>query len=330
MEAGHHIVVAGFHAEMRTVSGDNSEHTEDAKGEFMSRRPVLMKVEIPFCFHACEFCSRSVIPGWDSRRMRSYARAVVNEIVANASQFDDCEVRAVHFGGGTASNVGQDAVTIAQAIRKHYHLAADAPFTMRASIANISGATMPLFKRAGIQRYDLEMLSLYQVNFSQFNQTDCFNDFPIICDNFLRSYANDSLGLVLLYGHKDLPTLDFRRSCLASAATHASHIALQCAASGTMASEEICAEQRAQAREVFGAEGFVEYLPLRFARPGKEDRYLIGREAGGETLSFGLGAQTCIEGARSTNTSDLEVYLAGSDDFSKITVAVEPIDASAS
>ncbi len=73
---------------------------------------------------------------------------------------------------------------------------------MRSSIANVSGATMPFFSDAPrVTRFDFEMLSLNPVDFVRLNRVDNLNDLPIICDHFLHSYANDTLGLVLAFGH---------------------------------------------------------------------------------------------------------------------------------
>ena len=68
--------------------------------------------------------------------------------------------------------------------------------------------------------------------------------------------------------------------------------------------------------------GFMEYLPLRFARAGKEDRFAQMAAAGVPQIGFGLGAITRIDGAESVNTRDLARYCAAEGDFAKITEEV--------
>lgn len=293
------------------------------------KRDAIVRVRIPFCVRDDAFRRGGMILGWDSARMARYADALVAEIEANARQFDDCRVRAVRLGGGVASNAGADVARIVRAVRQACDVAEDAPVTMRSSIANISGATMPFFRRAGVTRFDFEMLSLNPVDFARLNRVDALGDLPIVCDHFLHSYANDSLGLVLAFGHRaregEDVALNVRRTALAAARSHATHVELAQVASELVASPEEVARQLDGMRDALAGRGFVEYLPLRFAREGKRDRLALLEEAGAPCIGFGLGAVTRIDGVESANTQDLERYCAASGDFSAITAKVRAV-----
>lgn len=288
----------------------------------MEKRPVLMKVEVPFCVEPCDYCTRDVMGGWDSQRMKHYVNAVCCEIRANADDFEDCEVVALRLGAGTASNAGEGIWDMVRTIRECFAMAENAQVTMRTALSNISGANMPYFRRAGVSRFDFEMMSVYQPCFARFNHVDNFADFPIARGNFLHSYANDSLGLNLLYGHCDLSTLEFRRCMLATNDMNVSHVQLQLASPEFRGDDSLVAQHLSDAREVLGSAGLTEYLPGVFAKTGCEDTYLLGRARKQETLAFGLGARTAMDGSVSTNTSDLATYLEASDDFARITVDV--------
>ena len=205
-------------------------------------------------------------------------------------------------------------------------MAEDAPVAMRSSIANVSGATMPFFRRAGVTRFDFEMLSLNPVDFVRLNRVDNLNDLPIICDHFLHSYANDTLGLVLAFGHDASEggdgALNVRRTALAAARSHATHAELVRVADELAAGCDEVARQLDEMRGALTEHGFMEYLPLRFARAGKEDRFAQMAAAGVPQIGFGLGAITRIDGAESGNTRDLARYCAAEGDFAKITEEV--------
>lgn len=287
------------------------------------KRDAIVQVSIPFCVKDEALKRDGMVLGWDSARMARYADALVAEIEANAGQFDDCRVRAVRLGEGVASNAGADIARIVRAVRRTCDVAEGAPVTMRSSIANVSGATMPFFRRAGVTRFDFEMLSLNPIDFVRLNRVDNLNDLPIICDHFLHSYANDTLGLVLAFGHRaregEDGALNVRRTALAAARSHATHVELVQVVSEMAAEPEEVARQLGEMRDALVSHGFAEYLPLRFARAGKEDRYAQLAEAGASQIGFGLGAVTRLDGVESVNTRDLERYCAASADFAKIT-----------
>jgi oxygen-independent coproporphyrinogen-3 oxidase len=296
----------------------------------VDKQQAVLRVQIPFCVNPCDWQPHcAIIPGWNSKRQRAYMQAVIAEITSNAEQFNDVEITAVRLGGGLAACVGEDIANVMNCIRKSFSLADAAPVTMRTALSNISGANMTWFKRAGITRYDLEMMSLVEQNFYLLNKNDSLKDYQVAIDYILRSYANKILGIYLAWGlaaQSDTQTVqNFRNSIMTVVRSHAIHLVLLPYEGGTGATDEQRQEMLAQARELLADGEFTEYLPLHFARPGHEDRYFKAHHNGAAELAFGLGAQTRFDGAVSTNTSDLTSYLKYSSDYSRITVAARPL-----
>ena len=88
------------------------------------------------------------------------------ELKANAADLADCEVQAIRLGGGSASIInGSDLDHLLRLIRSCYHVAEDAPVTMRTCPADINGANMPFYNRSHLTRYDLELYSLEPLDF---------------------------------------------------------------------------------------------------------------------------------------------------------------------
>ena len=290
------------------------------------KRPVTLHLNIPFCLSRCSFCTRELVEGWDSARNHAYMEALQREIAANAGQFEDCEVCALRLGGGTASMMhGADIVSLLKLIRASYAVRPDAPVSMRAAISSFSAASMPLFKRAGINRFDIEVMSLDPLAFTRYNKKDALGDFSVVCDYFLRSYTNNNLGLVLMWGLDDPDGPSFRRNMLAALNTHAVHIIMQrCVGTGVHSPASLDAQFK-QAQEMFASAGFIEYAPCCFAKEGHEDPYLAAKAHGGECLGFGLGATTHFDGVISTNTMDLNLYLTASTDYTQITKNIQPV-----
>jgi oxygen-independent coproporphyrinogen-3 oxidase len=263
-------------------------------------------------------------------------RAVRLEVQANAADLAGLRVVAVRFGGGIASYAGEDIWETMRCLRSCLDIANDAPVTMRSSVSNISGANMTWFKRAGVSRFDFEIMSLNQMDFFLLNHTDSLTDFTTICDYILRPQQTNLLGLVLVYGHSAkthrASIQNFRATLFAALRSHAVHLKLlrYDAKSATASAESGIAEEHlASAREILAENGFCEYIPLHFAPAGFEDKYNLLRVSKHDSdnsvaqLGFGLNARTVIDGIVATNTSDLALYLQKSADYQAITASVQ-------
>ena len=294
------------------------------------KKQAIVELTFPFAVECRGHAEREHIVGWDSQRATEYLRALRAEIAANADEFDDCEVVGVHLGGGIATNApAEELWATGLSLCEALHVAPGTPMSCRASICNISGASMPYLRRAGVTRFDFELLALDNADFCRLNHTDALQDFGYVVDDFLHAYANKSLGMVFAYGFDAPDTKAFRRSVVQFTRMPAAHLVLErwCGPGVPAASKDLEAAQLGEAREVLTEAGFREYAPLRFARPGDEDPVwaLPQKSEGCARLGFGLGAVTEIGGVRSTNTSDWDTYIQPSGDFTKITEQVEPL-----
>ena len=140
------------------------------------------------------------------------------------------------------------------------------------------------------------MLSLNPVDFTVLNRVDNLND-PAHSSaiTFYIPYANDSLGFVFAYGHAAPKgsdgMLNVRRTALAAARSHASHVRLVRCAGAMAVSDEEAARQFDEMCSVLVDAGFSTYENGLFARPGKEDRFELMRARGADSLGFGAGGR---------------------------------------
>lgn len=289
-------------------------------------RQVLLKIHVPFCVQTCDFCTRDVIHGRDTQRLHFYAMALQKEIEANAGNFSDCIVTAIHFGGGTASTIdGKDFYELCKAIRANYNVDKNAPVTMRSSALDINGGNVPFFRRAGVTRYDFETMSLECKDFITLDFPDTLGWIPDV-SNVIHAFEKGNMGFVLLFGKNSITQLNFRRSLLAFVRGNASHLILQHYVGADVSTADEAEKRIDEARTLLGEHGFYEYLPLRFSKPGSKDYYSLKRAEGMDVIAFGMGAYTKFDGAKSLNTMDMETYFLHSDDFTKITVNAAPVD----
>ena len=287
---------------------------------------AILYIQVPFSVLNQPWTQRLQVNGWDSARDKRYAAAVVGELEANAEEFADVTITAVRIGGGRTSQIGGEAMwSIVRTLRERYTIAEGASVSMECALADISGASMPYFKRSGINRFDLEMLALASTAFPRVNKADNFSYYPVACNSFLHSETNDSLGLYLVAGFPKVKDIETHRTFLEARYYNNARVAIGLY-EGPDRDDARTQAQVEDARAVLTAAGFTEYVPLRFAREGCEDPFFQKLHAGSDVIGVGLGAQTLFDGAISTSTDDLDVYLKHSRDFSKITVSAVPAD----
>ena len=117
-------------------------------------------------YQAVGTLGRTLIEGHNTELLHRYVLAMALELKANAADLADCEVQAIRLGGGSASIInGSDLDHLLRLIRSCYHVAEDAPVTMRTCPADINGANMPFYNRSHFTRYDLELYSLEPLDF---------------------------------------------------------------------------------------------------------------------------------------------------------------------
>ena len=130
---------------------------------------------------------------------------------------------------------------------------------------------------------------------------------------------------LLLYGKKTVSRWGFRHSVLEVTRRPVCHVLLQRCAGADMLDDAEAQAQLDEAAQLLTEAGFVQYLPRRWAKPGCEDKFWQGAANGMDVLAFGLSAYTRLDGMITTNTSDLNTYLAHSADYEQITVSTVPV-----
>ena len=282
------------------------------------KQSVVMKLNVPFCTRKPSFIRKNLIETGKTDLVHRYVLALAQELAANAEDFSDCRVEAIRLGGGTASIMsGTDFDQLCRLIREKYDVAEDAGLTMRTSPADINGANQPFYNRNHVTRYDLELYSLEPQDFIHLDYLNYLEQLPYISSGFLRASQRPVMGFVLLYGKKTVSRWGFRRPV--------SHVLLQKCGGTDLLGDEECAAQLAEAAELLADAGYHEYLPQRWAKEGAEDPFWRKAASGTPVLAFGLGAVTCIDGAVSRNTEDLDLYLRSSGDYTAITESAVPM-----
>ena len=93
--------------------------------------------------------------------METYTEALCCEIAAQGSRFASAgRAVTVYVGGGTPTALPQALLLrVLQAIREHFHLAAEAEFTVEANPGTVDGPYLTALRESGANRLSLGVQS---------------------------------------------------------------------------------------------------------------------------------------------------------------------------
>ncbi|MGI6192688.1 MAG: hypothetical protein ACOYI3_03900 [Christensenellales bacterium] len=293
--------------------------------------PLALYVSYPFCKRKCAFCPRPVcsVPAPTRRR---YLGALMREIESSAKAATGQQVAAVRFGGGQPCQATADELSeVIDCIRAHFDVLPNAEFTLKAQPEPQNSPSG--WKAAGLDRVDYAVVT-----------ADPFLrnllGLPPLHGEGLRLEPFENIGVILSFGLPGQTGEELTTSIHEALEQGAKHISLRPFAlvpntplgalyekrdgfanneRRNIPSKEQAEELLAFARAQLFSAGFSEYLPLHFALPGYESRFALNNAAGGDVLGFGCFARSNFHGMRIKNTEFVDVYIASSPDFDKIT-----------
>jgi len=296
--------------------------------------PLSLFICYPFCPRKCAFCARPVTASPTPTRRR-YADALIRELESSSKGAGDQAVSSVLLGGGLPSLADPRELTdIVACVKQNYVLAPDAEITLKVLPDPANRKRYKGWLDAGFNRLDYSM----------------FTGEPFIqrllgrlCPGaeIYPSEGFDNIAVDLMFGLPGQTPEIMVKNLAEAVSAGASHIALHVFALendtplGTLYANNPAyfsdfprrrfptsdqnEETLQKAREAMRFAGMSEYLPLRFALPGRESRFELDRFSGGDVLGFGCFAKSRFHGISFTNTEFVDTYIANSPDFDKIT-----------
>ncbi len=293
----------------------------------MEKKDLLLYLDIPFCPVHCAHCEKRAIEPRAQWRV-SYIRALSREIRAQAGSVPDYEVRAIWVGGGIPGHMADPELgELLHELPRIFPVAEDAEVTLKVHPGMVSTDTLDLCRRGRVTRLSVEYVtrnSFEYENLNRFLQPSAMD----VTDMVLRPARVDrSFDILTGLPGQEISTLwESLNAVIAYGACHISIYPLRLPEGSDLRrraetdpwhnnprrrlpGEEDCLALTAFAGQFLNGHGFREYLPGRWALPGKECRYFELEEKGTEFLGFGLGAVTELDGIRSVNTDSFERYL---------------------
>ena len=313
----------------------------------MEEKELLLYLEIPFCPTHCAHCAKPAVePRAEWREW--YMEALRRELRAQAGSLPDHRIEAVWVGGGIPGHMADPQLgELLRELPEWLPLAPDAEITLKVHPGMVSVDTLNLCRRGHVKRLSVEYVtrnSFEHENLGRFLAPDAMDTTGIVLGPSRLDLSFDvltglpgqtegtlmeTLGAVVRYGagHISLYPLEMVPGTALCRRWEREGETLQKNLRKRLPGDDEKTAMGQAAGRYLTAHGFREYLPRRWAKPGRECRYFTLEQENTEVLGCGLGAVTVLDGVRSKNTGDLGKYLRFSNRPDRIIDSIEPVRA---
>lgn len=318
--------------------------TDAAKECFSDAKPLVVRVEIPFCTHRCSFCAAPIHTGaptaadprkGDFALRGAYLDALLRELASVAPDLAGHRVQAAVIGGGIPTSYGGDDLKrLVRALKDALAWDEGAQITLQTVPGMLSADTFDTLRGLGVRRYEFGMGSFNHFEYELLDRPtarDAIHNMRI-----LLGYAGiEDLGVRLFWGIPGQSAATLRSSIDEALENGATHVRLeplppmraprrQPPDEGERALLRVCAEKHLAEKGLPRYAGAADGAAC-FAVPGHEGRFDRLLDAGCDHMTLGLGGESLVDGLRTVNTVDLQRYIAGSPDPARIVETVEDL-----
>lgn len=285
-------------------------------------------IHIPFCVKKCIYCDFLSFPDRFGQ-CEMYFKALEKEIERKSKQFKHYTVDTVFIGGGTPSSVDTLFISnISIAIKDNFKIAKDLEFTIESNPGTLTRHKCLDYMKAGINRISIGLQSADEKILKFLGRIHTYEDYA---DSILAAktagFKNINTDLIFGIPGQSLDSFkDTLHKTVSAGITHISAYSLipeegtplfDMLESGKVPypDDGIDREMYHYACEFLEKSGFEHYEISNFAVKGCESRHNLKYWEEKEYLGLGLGASSFYDGKRIKNTTDMDTYLKGKDEY---------------
>lgn len=288
------------------------------------RGRIGLYVHVPFCLRRCPYCS---FVSYEGRLgdAPGYVDALVREA---GRQLRGCSIRTLYLGGGTPSLLTADQLQlISVALHSHADARPLSEFTVEANPGSVNEAYLSALRRCGVTRLSLGLQSLNDAELLLLGRTHTAR-VAFEAARAARRAGFDNLSLDLLYGLPGQSLASWRRTLRGALSLGPEHLSLYClhlehdvpmreaieAGRLPQPDDDLAAAQYTYAEDVLEAHGYNHYEISNWARPGYECMHNLTYWHNRPYIGLGVAAHSYVDGRRTANTADLDLYLSHDQD----------------
>jgi oxygen-independent coproporphyrinogen-3 oxidase len=283
-----------------------------------SDKKLSIYVHVPFCVRKCLYCDFLSFNA-ENVLIEAYFRALEKEIVFNANEYVDYEVKSIFFGGGTPSFPDSKYICDTLGLLfKNFHVSDDAEISLEVNPASAIADKLNAYRRAGFNRISIGAQSLNDNELQKLGRVHNSAMFYETYENARRAgFDNINIDLMSALPGQSLESyLETVKKVTALRPEHISAYSL-IVEEGTpfydmeldVPSEDVDREMYHETKRILAENGYHRYEISNYAL--SEDTECYHNKVywtRGNYLGLGLGASSMVENVRWKNVSDIKKY----------------------
>lgn len=300
-------------------------------------------IHIPFCIRKCAYCDFLSFPAGEELR-EEYVKALCHEIESwsidgntwlaglcpKSSHADSSRPRviSIFFGGGTPSLLEPEQIAeILEALRRSFACQEHAEITMECNPGTLSDEKLRSLCKMGINRLSIGLQSASDAELKRLGR---IHDLKTFEENYHAArdagFTNINIDLMSALPGQTVQDWENTLACAVSLNPPPEHISAYSLiieegtpfyarygeegdCRGQLPSEEDERGMYHLTRDYLEACGYHRYEISNYALEGYECIHNLGYWKRRDYLGFGLGAASCVDQVRWSNTRDMETYL---------------------
>lgn len=285
------------------------------------KKPLGVYIHIPFCVRKCRYCDFLSFSGKETQ-MEAYVDSLCQEITHFFRDKKGYEVTSVYLGGGTPSLLEPELTKkILHTLSEEAEIAPDAEITTEANPGTLTRDKLITYKNAGINRISMGLQSTVKEELDYMGRIHSYEDFLASYELAKETgFTNINVDLMSAVPYQTLSSWELTLDrILALSPAHISAYSL-IVEPGTpfyeekdlddlLPDEDTEREMYEMTERKLLEHGYYRYEISNYAHKGKECKHNLIYWDRNDYIGFGLGASSCLNDVRFSNTEDFSSYI---------------------
>ncbi len=286
-------------------------------------------IHIPFCVSKCKYCDFLSHSSTEDER-EAYVKALCKEI--EDFEASDNVVDTIYFGGGTPTVLkAEQLAEILSLVKKKFSVDKNCEITTECNPATMNKEGFKILKEAGFNRLSIGLQSANDEELKLLGRIHRAED-CVRCVEDAKSAGFENISLDLMFGLPYQTMEKWKHSLEAVTKLSPKHIScygLKIEEGTPFYSmnyeidEDLSRDMYDYGVSYLKENGYELYEISNFAKEGYESRHNLKYWQCDDFAGFGVGAYSCVNGVRYSNTRSMDEYLSKAD---KIAERIKLID----